>query len=625
MANKRSITDYFIKLQRPSTSDNCTHEQHSVQPSPHLHCTSSSDASFTTSAPAPSSPSTSIGLQIEFENPQSPSDSLSVTVSDLSPPKKKRKVGEYRDQHVWLTGDNYCLYCKTFYSNRPIPKGSDGTFINKPFTNFKKATGISSKHNKLLKHEEAGSHKKAKAFHSAKNQSLRQGTVFNQLHVASESEKEENIQRLMDYAKAVYWLTKEEIPYTTKYNSLLDLCYELDGSQRMQMWNESRPGNASYRSHDIPGEFLKAIKEHLIARTLNPGGSVSYFAVMADEATDLQRRTVLSVCVRVLNLKGEPVETFIGLRELESTEAVTVTEGILSVLEKRGISLKNVLWLSFDGANNMAGKDNGTQALMIKNHTQEAVYIHCRSHALQLVCVQAAKMYPDIKKMFSVLNSLWRLLYNSPKNLRKFKAIQDLLDGPDIELIRAGDTRWTSHYLCVASTTKCLESIIVTLQQIHADGADLSSEAGGLLLTLQTSRGITLLFALKRILQPLSVLSKQLQSPSSTLVKMDEFLSTALYTLNELIENPNLYQNDSQQFIQSTSTALINENPITPATMHSKIVKPFIMCLLQNFASRFSGQVMAMCSATSLFDPSAICLSEYINQFLVVKPLLTAY
>ena len=89
--------------------------------------------------------------------------------------------------------------------------------------------------------------------------------------------------------------------------------------------------------------------------------------------------------------------------------------------------MNNVLRLSFDGASNMAGKENGVQALMIKNHTKDAIYIHCRSHALQLVGVNAAQKYPDIRKMFSVLSSLWRLLYNSPKNLRKFKAIQDLL------------------------------------------------------------------------------------------------------------------------------------------------------------------------------------------------------
>jgi hypothetical protein len=214
--------------------------------------------------------------------------------------------------------------------------------------------------------------------------------------------------------------------------------------------------------------------------------------------------------------------------------------------------------------------------------------------------------------MFSILSRLWRVLYN----LRKFKAIQDFLEDPDIELVRAGSTKWTSHYNCVASTTKCLESILVTLQQIHVDGADLSSEAGGLLLTLQTLRGITVLFAIKGILQPLSVLFKQLQSPSSTLVMMEDFVKTTKCTLTELLQKPDLYQADAQQFIQTTSMALINENQIDPGVIHAKIVEPFILCLIQNLDSRFSGEVMAMCTATSLFDPRLESTGEYSFELL---------
>ena len=126
----------------------------------------------------------------------------------------------------------------------------------------------------------------------------------------------------------------------------------------------------------------------------------------------------------------------------------------------------------------------------------KAVYIHCRSQALQLVCVNAAQQFSDIKKIFSVLNSLSRVLYNSPKNLQQFKVIQEILEDPDIELYGAGETRWISHYRCILATTICLNSIITTLQQIHSDDDDLSSEAAGLLLTLQTEKGITLLFFL---------------------------------------------------------------------------------------------------------------------------------
>ena len=118
-----------------------------------------------------------------------------------------------------------------------------------------------------------------------------------------------------------------------------------------------------------------------------------------------------------------------------------------------------------------------------------------------------------------------------------------------MELIRAGDLRGTSHYQCVSAATKCLHAIIVTLQEIHANSGDLSSEAGGLLLTLQTCKGIIILHALKRILQPLSILAKQLQTVTATLATMQKIVATARLTLTE-IRDKSLYEDDITLFLQ---------------------------------------------------------------------------
>ena len=62
-----------------------------------------------------------------------------------------------RQEHPWLQetkdGGALCSACSLFYMERSNPKGSGGTFITKPFTNWKKITGLSLKDNKLLKHE----------------------------------------------------------------------------------------------------------------------------------------------------------------------------------------------------------------------------------------------------------------------------------------------------------------------------------------------------------------------------------------------------------------------------------------------------------------------------------------
>ena len=67
--------------------------------------------------------------------------------------RQLRKVfkSHYVTKHPWLVSDRtgkgaFCKFCKQCYSgSRGLPKGSDGTFIVKPFTKWKKATGKSAK------------------------------------------------------------------------------------------------------------------------------------------------------------------------------------------------------------------------------------------------------------------------------------------------------------------------------------------------------------------------------------------------------------------------------------------------------------------------------------------------
>ena len=90
--------------------------------------------------------------------------------------------------------------------------------------------------------------------------------------------------------------------------------------------------------------------------------------------------------------------------------------------------------------------------------------------------------------------------------------MRKILDDPELELVRSGDTRWTSNYRAVTAIRVNLQSLVLILQNIHSEFGDLSSEAGGLLLTFQNKTSIMLIFALEEILLPLYTLTLALQS-----------------------------------------------------------------------------------------------------------------
>jgi len=114
-----------------------------------------------------------------------------------------------------------------------------------------------------LKHQQSTSHRQAVTEAEMNADVERRGSVFTQLHNASEIERSENLKMLSKYVKVAYWLMKHEIAHTTNYESLIDLCTDLDGSNLLSMWQSQRGENATYKSAATSTEMVKAIGQYL--------------------------------------------------------------------------------------------------------------------------------------------------------------------------------------------------------------------------------------------------------------------------------------------------------------------------------------------------------------------------
>ena len=219
---------------------------------------------------------------------------------------------------------------------------------------------------------------------------------------------------LSKYVKAAYWLIKSEIAHTTHYQSLLQLCTEFDESGNVVRWQKSRGENATYQSSTTVTEMLTAIGQYVDEQVVQGISSSPFLALMCDEATDLNTRTELSVCMRYLNSAGCSVECFLEIVPVPDTKAETITAQIVSTLESRSIDFSKIVWVACDGASNMSGNRSGVQARLQEGKCPDASYVHCRSHLLQLAYVNSCDKIKPIKKLFSAINSLYRLFSQSP-------------------------------------------------------------------------------------------------------------------------------------------------------------------------------------------------------------------
>ena len=355
--------------------------------------------------------------------------------------------------------------------------------------------------------------------------------------------------------------------------------------------------------------MLTAIGQYVDEQVVQGISSSPFLALMCDEATDLNTLTELSVCMRYLNSAGCSVECFLEIVPVPDTKAETITAQIVSTLESRSIDFSKIVWVACDGASNMSGNRSGVQAHLREGKCPDVSYVHCRSHLLQLACVNSCDKIKPIKKLFSAINSLYQLFSQSPKRTQALREVQDVLEDSKLSLVQPGDTRWSSHFRAIRAVIKCLNSIITTLQHLHQDSGDLSSEAGGLLLTFQDSTSIVLLFAVKNILTPVPIntLSLKLQNENAALCDFSDFLEATMYHFEEIISKKE-YISLASDFEKESGIPLLSDGgKMTTNQIHQKLVIPYIKVLSENIKKQFDDKIVKMCSATEIFNPTKVC------------------
>ena len=82
---------------------------------------------------------------------------------------------------------------------------------------------------------------------------------------------------------------------------------------------------------------------------------------------------------------------------------------------------------------------------------------------LSLIAENVANEFKPLKALFSSFNSLWKFFHGLPKRHNKLSEMQAILEDPVLELLRAGDTRWTSNYRAVKAIRNCLREVVFTL------------------------------------------------------------------------------------------------------------------------------------------------------------------
>lgn len=113
----------------------------------------------------------------------------------------------------------------------------------------------------------------------------------------------------------------------------------------------------------------------------------------------------MTVYIRYVDLTNCVIqEDFLGFVKMTSTTGASIKNAIKQKLEELGLSLDNLRGQGYDGGSNMAGKNNGVQAIIL-NEQPLAFYTHCFIHSLNL-CITKACEVSSIKHMMGVIGAV---------------------------------------------------------------------------------------------------------------------------------------------------------------------------------------------------------------------------
>ena len=203
------------------------------------------------------------------------------------------------------------------------------------------------------------------------------------------------------------------------FRSLLNFASNLDKDISDHLENSTVfKGHSATIQNEILECVLQIYKNKVIAQV----SEAPFIAIITDETTDVSVQNQLSLVIRYIH-DYKVVERFWGFFQPDRVNADGIANVILTELEKilKG-DKKKVVAQTYDGASVMRGRIGGVH-VKVKEVYENAYYVHCAAHQLNLVLSRAASCNKEAKLFFAKLDQIPSFFSKSPERRRAVKVI----------------------------------------------------------------------------------------------------------------------------------------------------------------------------------------------------------
>ena len=208
--------------------------------------------------------------------------------------------------------------------------------------------------------------------------------------------------------------------------------------------------NNKYTSPEIQNEILKKLALTILRDVVESIKAVDFFSIMLEESGDVSNMGQAVFRVRWIDENLTLYEDFLGLYEMEKTDADSIVRIIKDSLLCFGFDKEKLRGQCYDGCSTMMGTKTGVSK-QVKNDVQPlALSTHCYAHSLNLACGDWMKNSSVVSKSLATSYEITKLVKFSPKrdsHLRKIHEEEYYDDDEYNDMLKTvrlfSETRWT--------------------------------------------------------------------------------------------------------------------------------------------------------------------------------------
>jgi hypothetical protein len=296
-------------------------------------------------------------------------------------------------------------------------------------------------------------------------------------------------------------------------------------------------GNATYLSPQIQNDIIVSISDAILDTVCDRVTKSGCFALLADETKDASKTEQISIILRFVDCDSCIVEErFIGFVSAASCNAESLTKYLVDTVTRFGLSMKQCVAQSYDGASVMSGTCTGVQA-RIQECAPMAVYIHCMAHRLNLVLVDVCKNIQCIAEFFVLLEAVYVFMSSGVSHPIFIETQRRLYPNRrPMELKRLIETRWSCRFQSIETLLKTYSAVLNTLADVRDThhSPERSALAAGYLLKLESFPFVLMLVIMERLMRVAFILSNALQDPELDLAAAVTLINNVVRQLTEM-------------------------------------------------------------------------------------------